>query len=425
MEYKGIEYLKAKLHKKRTRVNVKQKYYDQKNRVRDLGISTPPDLRLWMGTLGWCGKAVDSLADRLVFNGFGNDAYRLNDIFENNNADILTEEAFHSALIGSCSFVYITTVNGEPKLKVIDAAHATGIIDPTTYLLKEGYAVIDYDEHDNPLTEVYCIAGHTYVYERGKYVEDVPNNVPYPLLVPIIYRPDAVRPFGRSRISRTCMSLVGGAIRTCKRSEIAAEFFSFPQKYAIGLSRENQDELDSWAAAMSAMFTLTDDENGNKPTVGQFQVGSMTPHTEQLKMFASLFCGETGLTLEDLGFYGVNPQSAESIKSTHESLRLRARATQREFGVGLKNVGYLASMLRDNTIYSRAALKDVKVKWEPLFEPDYAALASIGDALYKINEVRPEYITDETIEQLTGLSPAQDDGVIIDPDSLDAELLNG
>ena len=36
----------------------------------------------------------------------------------------------------------------------------------------------------------------------------------------------------------------------------------------------------------------------------------MTPHTEQLRMFAALFAGETGLTLDDLGFVTDNPSSA-------------------------------------------------------------------------------------------------------------------
>ena len=420
----SLEKLKKKLDKKKHRVRVRYKYYDEKERVRDLGISTPPDLRYWMGTLGWCGKAVDSIADRLVFDGFSNDIYGFNKLFAANNGEILTDEAFHAALIGSCSFAYLTTVDGEVKMRIIDGAHATGDIDPTTYLLKEGYAIIDYDDHDRPITEAYCTAGHTYIYENGKYAGDVPNNVPYPLLVPIIYKPDAVRPFGRSRISRACMSLVCSAIRTCKRSEIAGEFYSFPQKFAIGLSNEAQDNIDKWAAAMSAMFTITADEDGNKPTVGQFQAGSMQPHTEQLKMFASLFAGQTGLTLEDLGFSGANPSSSEAIKATHEDLKLKARAAQRDFAVGLKNIGYIASMLQSGEIYSRAALADVNVKWEPLFDPDFEGLASVGDALFKIAQVKPDFLADDMIEQLTGLKRNAASTELWTPEQIDKELEN-
>ena len=60
--------------------------------------------------------------------------------------------------------------------------------------------------------------------------------------------------------------------------------------------------MDKWKASMSSMMTFTKDEDGDSPTLGQFSQQSMTPHTEQLRMFAALFAGETGLTLDDLGF---------------------------------------------------------------------------------------------------------------------------
>ncbi len=55
----------------------------------------------------------------------------------------------------------------------------------------------------------------------------------------------------------------------------------------------------------------------------------MAPYVEQLKMLASLFAGETGLTLDDLGFSTENPSSVEAIKAQHENLRLKARKAQK------------------------------------------------------------------------------------------------
>ena len=65
-DYKGIEYLRNKLARKRSRVALRYKYYDMKYQTKDFGISTPPDLRMWMGVLGWCGRAVDALADSMM-----------------------------------------------------------------------------------------------------------------------------------------------------------------------------------------------------------------------------------------------------------------------------------------------------------------------------------------------------------------------
>ena len=69
-QLKGIEYLRRKLASKQIRVITRYTFYEMKDKTKDLMISTPPSLRGWMTSLGWCAKAVDSLADRLVFYGF-------------------------------------------------------------------------------------------------------------------------------------------------------------------------------------------------------------------------------------------------------------------------------------------------------------------------------------------------------------------
>ena len=405
-DYKGIEYLRNKLTMKKIRVETRYKFYEMKNHPRDFRISTPPDLTYWESVLGWCAKAVDSLADRLSFREFGNDVFDMNNIFLANNMDVLVDSAILGALISSCDFIYITADDtGFPQMRVIDGGHATGIIDPITNMLKEGYAVIEFDDVDQPIMEGYFTPGYTAIYERGRLQNIFTNKAPYPLLVPIINRPDAVRPFGHSRISRACMSLVESAARTVKRSEISAEFYSFPQRYVLGMedSAEADDTWNNWKAAMSAMLRIDKDEDGGHPVVGQFQQQSMTPHMEQLRMFAGAFAGETGLTLDDLGFPSQNPSSAEAIKASHENLRLMAREAQKSFGIGLLNTGYLAACVRDDYTYLRRQVAETTLKWEPIFEPDASALTSIGDGVIKINQALPEYVDAEKMRALTGI----------------------
>lgn len=406
MALQGIEYLRAKLRQKSGRVITRYKYYEMKNYVRDLGISTPPDLRFWTLSLGWCARAVDSLADRLVFREFGNDTYGMNEIFEQNNKDIFVDSAILDALIGSCSFIYIAAdQDGFPRMRVIDGLHATGELDPTTYLLKEGYAVLEWDKYNQPIIEAYFAPGVTEIYQYGRIVNIIETGVPYPLLVPVINRPDAARPFGHSRISRACMDIVGSAVRTAKRSEIASEFYSYPQKYILGMDQD-AEKLDKWRATMSSMLRIDKDEDGDKPTVGQFSQQSMAPHSEQLRMFAGLFAGETGLTLDDLGFASQNPSSAEAIKASHESLRLTARKGQRDFGTALKNAGFVAACVRDRVPYKRELIADVNTKWEPIFEPDAAMLSLIGDGAIKINQAIDGYFDVTALRDLTGIEPA-------------------
>lgn len=407
MEYKGIQYLKTKLLLKRDRVRLRYRYYDMKANRCDPGGVIPENLAgAYRSCLGWCAKAVDSLADRLVFDEFENDNFNMNEIFKLNNPDVLFSSAITGALISSCDFVYISKgEDGFPKLQVIDGGNATGIIDPITNLLTEGYAVLERDDLDNPIIEAYFTKEKTdFIYheKRGIITETIKHNAPYALLVPIIYRPDASRPFGHSRISRACMDLVDKARFTLTRGEVTAEFYSFPQKYIVGMSQD-AEPLEKWKATISSMLQFDKDDEGGHPILGQFQSASMTPHIEQFRMYAAAFGGETGLTLDDLGFASGNPSSAEAIKASHETLRLTARKAQKSFGSGFLNVGYIAACIRDDFAYKRNQIYETVASWQPLFEPDAAMLSSIGDGAIKINQAIPNYFDEETLRKLTGI----------------------
>lgn len=401
-EYKGVEYLRRKLNAKRQRVELRYEYYDMKMGIPDFGISTPPKLRGVMSVLGWCTKAVDSLADRLVFREFQNDSFGMNEIFQINNPDILANSAILSALIGSCSFIYIyQDESGDVRMESIDGGNATGEIDPVTGLLTEGYAVLKRDQYGVPTDEAYFLPEETQ-YSSAAGFRIWHHNVQHPLLVPVIYKPDTKRPFGHSRISRACMNIMASAVRTAKRSEIAAEFYSFPQKWVTGLS-EDAERMEKWQATMSTLLVFTKDDGGEAPKLGQFTQQSMQPHLDQLRMFASLFAGETGLTLDDLGFPSDNPSSADAIRSQHETLRLAARRAQKNFGTGLLNAGYVAACLRDDYPYRRKLVYSTIPTWEPIFELDAAQLSRIGDAALKIQQSFPDYSTEDKLRELTGI----------------------
>ena len=404
MEYVGIAFLQNLLQQKKIRVWLRYQYYEMKNQAFDFGISSPPELKYWNSVVGWCAKGVDSLADRLDFHGFRDDVFDFGGIFDANNKDVLFPSAILGALIGSCSFLYISEdETGFPRIQVINGDDATGIVNPTTGLLNEGYAVLERDLLGLPIKEAYFTKEYTAFYENGDLVDTREYKVKEPMLVPFVFRPDAQRPLGHSRISRACISTVGSALRTIKRSEISAEFYSFPQKYAPGIDPDAA-EMDKWSAAMSAMMKFTLNEDGQDHVkLGQFTQQSMTPHVEQLKMVASLFAGEVGLTLDDLGFPQANPSSYEAIKASHENLRLTAKSAQRSFNVGILNAGYLAACIRDDYAYTRQQITVTTPMWLPPFRADVSMLSGIGDAIMKINESYPDYLTEDKLLEITGI----------------------
>lgn len=403
MEYVGIGVLKSILMQKRCRVVLRYLFYDMKNQTMDFGISSPPELKYWNSCVGWCARGVDALADRMDFYGFRDDVFGLAEIYDANNRDILFPSAIQGALIAGCSFIYISEDEyGYPRLQAINADDATGIVNPITGLLNEGYAVLERDMAGLPVKEAYFTHEYTAYYENGTLVDSREYAIKEPMLVPMVFRPDAKRVFGHSRITRSCMSQVCSALRTIKRSEISAEFYSFPQKYVTGVDQD-AEQIDKWSAAMSAMMKFTLGEDGQDHVkLGQFTQQSMQPHIEQLKMFASLFASEVGLTLDDLGFPSSNPSSYDAIRASHENLRLTARAAQKSFNVGILNAGYLAACIRDKYAYTRQQITVERPVWLPPFRADVSMISGIGDALQKINGAYPEYLTEDKILELTG-----------------------
>lgn len=128
MALKGKVYLSQKLQRHRARALLRYKQYAMKHVDNSFSVTIPQSIRnRYRSVLGWTGKGVDSLADRLVFREFMHDDFEANEIFAVNNPDVFFDSVVLSALIASCAFVYISKGPDElPRLQVIEATNATG-----------------------------------------------------------------------------------------------------------------------------------------------------------------------------------------------------------------------------------------------------------------------------------------------------------
>ncbi len=85
-----------------------------------------------------------------------------------NNPDVLFDSAVSSAIISSCCFIYISKDEDDyPQLQVIDGGNATGVMDPITGLLNEGYAVLERDDNGSCSGGTFQ-AGSTEYYQKGE-----------------------------------------------------------------------------------------------------------------------------------------------------------------------------------------------------------------------------------------------------------------
>lgn len=385
----SIEILRSKLANKRKWITERYNVYEMAYQPLDPSPIIPAKEKWAYNTrLGWCTKAVDDLANRLQFDRFDNDNYNIWEIFQLNSPDVLFDSAIRSALISACCFIYIS-VNDDDEvcLQVIDGKNATGEIDPITFLLKEGYAVLDTNELGEPITEAYFTPNETVFFYKNdnghNHETHVANPTGYPLLVPVIYRPDAShRPFGQSRISRDMIDIQNHARNTITCMEVAREFGAFPQKYVVGLSQDA--EFDTIKSAYKQVLAIDKDSDGDKPVVGQFNQLSLSSYLAQLQEYEKQFDKVAGL-------------------DSHEALEIIAVGAQKSFGTGFLNTGLVAASLRDEAHYKRNAIYATIPTWKPVYNIDNSVISTFGDGILKINQAIPDAINSDAIRRLTGL----------------------
>ena len=401
------------LEAKRVRNSVRQIAYDQKSLLEDLQISMPPQLRgVLEPVLGWPAKSVDVLANRISFERFvqpgdDSDVFGLNQIATENSFANEFAMAVTSALTHSVSFITVSQGgDGDPDVLWLakSAQNATGLWDARGRRLKAGLSVLARDEDGKTSQIAVYLPDRVVTFTKSGRVwttDAVANPTGRVLMEPIVFRPDLHRKFGRSRISRAVLAHTGSAMRTIARSEVAAEFFAYPQRYALGVDQQAFD-ANKWKATMSTFMAISKDEDGETPTVGAFPQQSMLPHTEQLRQWASLIASESNIPLDELGFPSDNPSSDAAIQSQRDPLRLVADSFIRGQGKpALRRLAETSVMLRDGVDAAPADLGQVSAWFAPTLHISDSAAA---DAVLKQVSVMPWLADSPVILEKLGYS---------------------
>jgi hypothetical protein len=377
-------------------VQDKYEYYDADNDIRDYGISTPAKMVHLRPGIGWASRAINTLSDRVVFEGFVNDKFGINDYLESINGLRVINGVKHDTYIGGCSFVAISDdLENDKKILVpFTAAEATGCVDQTTGLLRYGMAVTRWAEPQPkkrgirfaPADYIIFTPVYTALFYDRQLTEIIPNPTGRTLLHPLTRRSSAAKPLGKSRISNTVRRIIQEVGRLKRREEIAEEFYSLPQRYITGLAEgaTKDEKLDS---AIGKVWVITKDEDGEKPDIGQLAQMSIDQFETAKKDKARDFCAETGLTLRNLGYETGNPSSAESLVAMSDDLLLEATNSQEEMGKQIKEIAITLRLALDENDQVPDGLRAIVPAWKPVFQIDVGA---VGDGVFKLFQSMPE-----------------------------------
>lgn len=391
-------------------------YYDSKQAFQDLGISLPPQMRNVKAALGWPAKGVRALARKHVFEGFSlagePDAFDLNEMLERNRFDLELPQAISSAYKHSCSFITTTrgdTSAGEPEVMIQarDAEWSAAVWDRRRREIRHALAITDVDERTQPTEAVLFMRHATLQLTRTFGVwraHHLPNRTGRVLVEPLVYDPQLSRPFGRSRITREVRYLTDSAIRTLLRTETSAEFYSSPQRYALGVKEEAFKDSGRWQAILGRLLALELNEEGEKPTVGQFPQMTMSPHLEHYRQLAQNFCSETGLPMSMVGIFADNPASAEAQQAAEAALAEEAEYQWRVFRPSLLRVQQNALMLRDSLTEPPAESWKSQVNWTPA---RYVSPQASSDYVVKAVGADPQLAGTSVMRRRLGMTQAE------------------
>lgn len=407
----------ALLALKQPRAAMRSNFYNGKERLHTVGFSIPPLMRDLDAVLGWPAKTCNVLSSRVKFGGFvlpgqASTDSELDAIWAANQMAIKWPQTQVSTFMHGCSFVAVTpgrADRGEPPILVssMPATEATGVWDVRRQGLTSALWIPQQDPM-YPSSFVLFLESHTLQGSRGQsgpwVLDRIPNPLPRVPVTMINHRPQLDRPYGMSRITRPVIYLTQSAVRTLLRTEVSAEFYNAPQRYAMGAKEEDfQDAagnpISPWQTILGKVWMIgRDEETGDIPTVGQFPQATMQPNVDHMRMITTLFAGETALPVSTLGIIHDNPASAEAIDAAWADLVGEAELCWPEFGARLGEVGQNILMLAHGLTKLPDSLRGLGAKWRNAATPTLWAQTQATLAQIEKGVLRPD--SEVALEQM-------------------------
>lgn len=405
--------------------NIKERYYEGKITLNEvnLGIALPKGIAGLQIGCSWGAKTVDVLAGRSMFDGFvgenGEEVDELAKIVKDNNLIAEYPKACRDELKIGCSFI---TLSADDDIKCRIRFHSTrsasAIWDGEKGRIAYGMAILDTapsnDNINNCTPSVIRLDTEDAMWiltrsEATWAAEKHPHKLGRPLIEPLVYNPTSAKPFGQSRIKEPIRRLIQGYVRTIANATIGLEFSTAPQKYLLGVTDEQFDAVVNQKFQQyvgNILASTVNPETGEKPSFGQLQQGSITPHVEMLRILSTQFSAATGLTVTDTGVVNdANPTSSDAILAQSQTLVSMAEQLNARNADSLRTIALMAIAIANDVTLDE--LTDTQKNIVAHFKnPAMPSVAVTADAAIKIASARPEFASTDTFLEMIGFDQA-------------------
>ena len=404
MLFELLDIWRAKLPKNQLR----QRYYDGKNALKDFGISIPPQLLTVETVVGWPQKAVDALAVRSRFDGFscGDETLQrqVDAISARSRLKLKYRQGIQSELIHSCEFATVgVDESGKARIEFHNAQAGAAVWDDAAGRIAYGMVIDEWHEGAPVYITLYTDEGAVHFFDTGAGYLDwefEPCSMGRPCMDVFAYRPTETRPFGQSRISRAVRSITDSAVRVALGGDVAYAFSVSPQKYLLGADANTFANKPKWEAYIGSIFAVGRDENGDLPQFGQLSQASMQQTVDYFRSLAARFSGETNVPISTLGVIHDQPASAEAIYAANEPLIIECEDLNDNSRATLQSLARMAVAAEAGVPVDEldAEQADIVANFK---NPAMPSIVSQADAMVKLASVLPAFAeTDVFLEQL-------------------------
>lgn len=398
-------------------------YYNGDVRTETLGVAIPEDFESVDVSSAWPEIAVNDVVERSVFDGY---------VFPEGSAAAERMEAISRANSLRTAYTYavtsemkygpaFATVGRGPRGPVVrwhSAKSAACLWDPGEGRDECGLAIVGTRRLPGSI-DVIPTKVDLYVPD-GMYEIDLnydmytwtarwmPDPMGRPRIVSMVHMADAEKPYGHSRINSKVRAIVQCVMRTNLAIEVAAEFASVPQKYMLGLSQRQFDEVkrQRWQYAIGSIVFGETNAEGQAPTAGQFPQVSLQGLIDKKRSLAADFCAATCVPISDLALSDSVYTSSQALAASRDKLISLVERVNKVNAESLATIARMAMAIDSGC--GLDGLDDDQNSVSCHFrDPSTPSLAATADAATKLAGALPEFAYTDVFWERVGLDAGE------------------
>lgn len=308
-------------------------YYDGEQRLEQLGLAVPDDLREFVTIVAWPGTQVDAVVERQQVEGFRLPGQSESDgglweVWQANDLDSESPMARIDRSVFGRGYYCVGTNDDLREIPLVTVESPMQMTHEWSSRLRKVTSAARFYHDDDTGKRIrkatlYADGVTTWVVAagRGWEIEDRDEHG-YPIpVVPLANKPRTHDRYGSSQMGRI-IGLTDAAARALTLAQVATEVMGIPQRTAAGMTQADfkdpatGEALTAWEAYFGAVWATSNKD----AKFHQFTAADLGNFVKIVGHYAQLVAGVTGLPMRYLGQLSDNPPSADGIRADESRL---------------------------------------------------------------------------------------------------------